>query len=227
VEAEGGKVLIDSGTGALGRLAQAGVSHLQLEGVVYTHLHPDHTAELVPLLFANNYAPRPRMAPFTLKGGPGFRAFFEALLGVYEPWLAPKHYALAVDELGDGARFRLGGVDFLAKPVQHSPSSLAFRLATGGRTLVVSGDTDFCQEVIELARGADLLVLECAFPDAQRVEGHLTPSLAGRIAEAAGCRRLLLTHFYAVCEHYDIMSECKDDFSGEVILAEDLLEVVV
>jgi ribonuclease BN (tRNA processing enzyme) len=86
-------------------------------------------------------------------------------------------------------------------PVAHRPESLAYRIIDrNGKALVYSGDTDVCDGLTAIAADADLMICESAFPDDQKVDGHLTPSLAGRVAQAAAVKRLVLTHFYPVCE---------------------------
>jgi ribonuclease BN (tRNA processing enzyme) len=74
---------------------------------------------------------------------------------------------------------------------------------------------------------ADLLICESALPDAMRVEGHLTPSLAGRIATEARVKRLLLTHFYPECDTIDVEAECRKTYNGPLLLASDLMIVDV
>ena len=76
---------------------------------------------------------------------------------------------------------------------------------------------------MELARGSHLFVCDCAFPDEHREPGHLTPGLAGKAAEAAGAKKLCLTHFYPQCEGHDLAAEARATFSGEIVLAEDLM----
>ena len=93
--------------------------------------------------------------------------------------------------------------------------------------MAISGDTDYCQTIIDLAFDVDLLVLECSFPDGKKVEGHLTPSLAGRIAAESHCKRLLLTHLYPVCDQFDIVGQCKKIFQGHVIMGEDLMRIKI
>lgn len=110
-------------------------------------------------------------------------------------------------------------------PVVHNPESLAFRVEYQGKSLVYSGDTDFSPALIELAREADLLVLECSAPEGAKVSGHLTPSLAGQIAGQARVKRLLLTHFYPPCDEADLISPCASYFAGEIILARDFLTI--
>ena len=110
----------------------------------------------------------------------------------------------------------------------HSPESIAYRIEfEDGTSVVVSGDTDDNPKLVELASKSDLLVLECSFPDGKKVEGHLTPSLAGKIATESCCRRLLLTHLYPVCDPFDIKEQCRRTFQGEIILAADLTRIVI
>jgi len=59
------------------------------------------------------------------------------------------------------------------------------------------------------------------------VEGHLTPSLAGRMAHLAGVKRLVLTHFYPECLKTDIAAQCRRTWHGELTLAEDLLQIQI
>mgnify|MGYP002063773843 CR=1 FL=1 len=81
--------------------------------------------------------------------------------------------------------------------------------------------------LMALAREADLLICEAARPDEDPVRGHLTPSLAGRMATEAGVRRLMLTHFYPDCENVDLVAQCRRTYAGPVLLARDLMTLKV
>jgi len=123
---------------------------------------------------------------------------------------------------------RLAGVTIDTAPMDHSPQSVAFRLTgPGGRSLVYSGDTDYSEQLVDLAQQADLLICESAFPEGLKVRGHLTPALAGEIAARAGVHRLMLTHFYPVCDQTDIEAECRRTYNGPLILARDLMRITV
>jgi ribonuclease BN (tRNA processing enzyme) len=93
--------------------------------------------------------------------------------------------------------------------------------------VVYTGDTDYCESIIDLAKDADLLICECALPDKLRAPGHLTPSLAGKLATKASVGNLVLTHFYPECEKADIAAECRKSYDGQLILAEDLMELEI
>jgi ribonuclease BN (tRNA processing enzyme) len=75
---------------------------------------------------------------------------------------------------------------------------------------------------VDLARGADVFVCEAATPDGQKLDGHLTPALAAGYAARAGCRQLVLTHFYPPCEGVDLKAQAAARFAGDIVLARDL-----
>lgn len=227
VEVAGQSLLFDGGAGTLPRLLGAGVAITELDRIFYTHLHPDHTGDLVPLLFALRNPAWERTKPLYLTGPRGFRAYYEGLIGVYGDWIAAKSYDLVVSEV---LKETSEGEGFRAIPweVAHIQHSLCYRIeSASGKSLVFSGDTTYCDAIIDAARGADLLVLECSAPDEQPMKNHLTPTEAGQIAALAGCRRLVLTHFYPICEEYDIVTPCRKVFGGELILAEDMMRLTV
>jgi ribonuclease BN (tRNA processing enzyme) len=96
---------------------------------------------------------------------------------------------------------------------------------SSGKSFVYSGDTGPCSEIVDLARGTDLLILECSFPDGDDLEGHLTPSQAGQIARSAGVNKLLLVHFYPEVLATDVAKQCRRTYAGELILGRDLLHL--
>jgi ribonuclease BN (tRNA processing enzyme) len=231
VETDGRRWLIDSGAGTLRRLLEAGTTIADLSYLLYSHLHPDHTSDLVPLLFATKYPDGiTRREALTIVAGQGFADFLQRLRNVYGHWIDIGSDMLRIIEMSTagGDHARLAGVDLHTAPVDHSPQSIAFRITgPGGRRLVYSGDTDYSDSLVELARGADLLICESAFPEAQKVRGHLTPAMAGDIAARAGVRRLMLTHFYPACDQADIEGECRRTYSGPLVLARDLMRIAL
>jgi len=231
VETGGRKWLIDSGAGTLRRMLEAGTTIFELSHLLYSHLHPDHTADLVPLLFATKYPDGiSRTKPLTIVAGRGFADFFGRLKQVYGNWIDIGDNLLRIVEMEVRGRdrVRLAGVTIDTAPMDHSPQSVAFRL-TGpdGRSLVYSGDTDYSEQLVDLAQQADLLICESAFPESRKVPGHLTPVLAGEIAARAGVHRLMLTHFYPVCDQTDIEAECRRTYNGPLILARDLMRIAL
>lgn len=218
-------LLIDSGPGTVRRLSELGLTLHDIDALCYTHFHPDHIADLVHFFFASKNPQDPRKKPLTLLGGPGIQSFYEKLLDVYEGVFRPV-FPLSIFELADSqhddAHYRL-----FTLPLLHTPHSIGYRFEAEGKTVVFSGDTDVCENLVTLAREADLFIVECSFPDSLKVQGHLVPSECGQLAERAKAKKLLLSHFYPPCETADLVGACRPFYSGEILLASDSLKLKV
>jgi ribonuclease BN (tRNA processing enzyme) len=227
----GSNLMIDLGPGTLRQLAKISVTVTEINYILLTHLHPDHSSELAPFLFANKYPPYlTKRTPFHLLAGTDFEGFHRNLKnlyghlielpeGLFRPILLPQ------DRPREKTfpRFKVE-----SRPMAHTSSSIGYRITLPDRkTLVFSGDSDYSESLVQLARKADLLVLECSFPEGKKVEGHLTPSLAGRVAREAGVNQLALTHFYPECQGEDLIGPCSREYGGTINLAEDFLTILL
>ncbi len=218
-------MLVDPSAGSLQRMVDAGIPLERVTHVVFSHYHPDHTGELAPLLFALKN-PRYRERPRHLKlvGPRGLRKLLRDLCGVYGAAIEPgeRVEVLELGDLPEGGFIPVGPLEVTAHPVVHDDASVAYRFATRGNgVFAYSGDTDRCEGVVDAARNADVLLIECAFPEGQKHPGHLVPSEVGRIAAAAGARKVVLLHLYPECHGHDLIAPCSQLFSGEVLVAED------
>ncbi|MCP4714191.1 MAG: ribonuclease Z [Deltaproteobacteria bacterium] len=221
-------MLCDTGPGTLQQLLRAGTSSNDIDLIFYSHLHIDHTADLVPLLFAGNYAQGSlRTQNLTIMGTADLKHLYTQLTDIYGTWVIPKTYKLEWIECTE-APVGYRDLNLQTAPLDHTDTSRGLRIEdTEGRSIVYSGDTGYCNEIIALGRSADVLILECSFPDEMQCPGHLTPSLAGQIAAETGCSRLVLTHLYPPCDRIDIAAAAAASFSGEIIVAEDLMKIAV
>jgi ribonuclease BN (tRNA processing enzyme) len=225
VEHDQHKVMVDCGPGTLRRLIQASVTPAQLDAVLLTHYHTDHCADVAALLFALRSPHLSNRPPLTIYGAPGLERLLEKLTEAW-PWLSPKDYELRLCEVTPGT-FDAHGFEVTAIPIRHTAQSLGYRLRAGSGLVALSGDADTCDELVDLARDADVFVCDSAAPDDLKIEGHLTPGLAGGYAERAGARELVLTHFYPECDGHDLVAEARAKFGGKITLAEDLLRIPV
>ena len=223
------KLLFDSGPGTMRRLLRANTTIFDVDYIFYSHFHPDHTAELVPFLFATKYPDMgQRQRVLTIVAGEGFEDFFAGLNTVYGKWIELDPGLVNIIQMNNRSADLLQLKDFTVQsaPVEHNPESIAYRITgPGGHAVVYSGDTDYSENLIALSKDADLLICESALPDDYRVKGHLTPSLAGDIATRAGVKKLVLTHFYPECDQTDIEQECRKTYDGPLVLAEDLMRI--
>lgn len=225
VEAGELRLLVDCGSGAINQLLRAGGDHLGLHGILFTHTHMDHVGDLMPWLHAL-VIQRERLGGETraLFGPPGFERWFDQV--VRHGVRLPDNFPILVAHAEGG--FHLRGVKVGVLSTNHSQrmASVAYRLEWGGRAVGFSGDCDYHPELGRFFRGVDLLFLECAYPDAHKLTGHLTGSECGRVAREAGAGRVVLHHLYPVPpEEEDRLEACRGLYGGPVALAGDLMAI--
>lgn len=222
----GRQVLIDCGHGATINMIRANVNPADVGLVLLTHLHHDHISDLPfflleswilnrvgsPLIFGPEGTAR--FIKCTLEGGafdvdirarskyPARQANMEAIRPI-------------VHEYKEGVIHQDSDLKVTALEVDHIPQDIArcygFRLEAEGKIVAFSGDTQPCDNIQELARDADLLIHECTFPEEMirhrlasgvGTAAHTSPSALGQIAQRAGVKALVATHF----GHFDSLS---------------------
>ena len=224
------KLVFDGGSGTIGRLVAAGVEPTELDFFYYTHLHTDHTADLIPLLQAFDLARRERDLHLTAPYD--FWPFLDGQLTL-QPWARPVRYEIVrhpaeTSPYSPTSSPETGsGWTVSTARTHHSLHSLGYRLESEGKVMVYSGDAKDCAELVELGQGADVLILECSYPDQLAHSDHLCPAQAGQIATRAGAKHLVLTHLYPVCNASEIEAQARQVFAGRLTVAHDGLVLTV
>jgi ribonuclease BN (tRNA processing enzyme) len=125
-------------------------------------------------------------------------------------------------EYDPAAGLNIGPIDVDFGRTQHYLPTWGARLTAGGAVLVYSADSGPTPALVELAREADLFLCEATLltrDEEEAVPGHLTAAEAGTIAQAAGARRLLLTHLWPELGLPALLAAARTTFSGPVGLA--------
>jgi len=247
--------VVDCGGGVSRQLVFAGVPLRDIRYIFITHHHSDHNLEYGNLIYnawasgfkgkIDTYGPPP-LEKMT-------KLFFE--LNAYDihiripdegrPPLVPMVQAHEI--YGEGLVMQDENVKVTATLVNHPPvvPSFAYRFDTPDRSIVFSGDTTPCDNLVRLARGADMLVhevlhkpsltrLHARIPNADRLVEHIvgchtTHIDVGKVAKEAGVKTLVLTHFVpsddpSVTDEMWIEGP-KQNFNGRVIVGRDLMEI--
>lgn len=216
---EGRHYLLDIGHGTTRQLVRANVDPTEVNRVLISHLHFDHIADTAYFVISTWMGNR-SVAP-EIHGPPGTKRFVEHLLegGAFQADIrARAQYRQRADsmvmvrpvvhEFAPGVVLDDGTVKVYADYVDHIPSDVlhcfGFRIEAAGKVIAFSGDTKPCESMVRLARGADLLIHECTFPE-EALEfrrrtnigtyAHTSPTELGRLATRAGVKRLVATHF--------------------------------
>jgi ribonuclease BN (tRNA processing enzyme) len=216
------RLVLDLGSGALGPL-QRNVPLDRLDAVVLSHLHPDHVSDVSGLYVARRYAPGGPVPGLLPVYGPAGTA--ERIRQSYGGDPAGLAETFDVRELSDGRPMTVGPLTLTPYRVEHPVEAYGIRVeAQAGRrteVLAYTGDTDTCEGLLPLAKGADLLLAEASFQEGRdETRGvHLTGRRAGLAAADAGCRRLLLTHVPVWTDPQVVLAEARSAFPGAVDLA--------
>ncbi|MGZ4593588.1 MAG: MBL fold metallo-hydrolase [Actinomycetes bacterium] len=218
VEADGCRVLVDLGNGALGAAARH-VSIYDVQAVLISHLHPDHFFDLCSLYVARRYHPDGRLDRIPVYGPKGIADRLALAYGL-DP--APgMQEEFDFHEWEDGAAYDVGPLRVTVARVVHPIEAFAMRVEHGGRSLTYSGDTGVSDALVELALETDLLLCEAGFHEGRdNPPGlHLTGREAAEHATRAAARRLVLTHIPPWNDPMRAVAEAGPAFGGSIEVA--------
>ena len=215
VEHDGFRLVLDLGYATVPRL----LSHLdagQVDAVVISHGHPDHCADLNPLLRARALRDDPP-APLPVYAPAGA---LDAVLALDRKEMLGSSYLL--HDVVPGTSLSIGPFEVDTRLLPHWLPNLGVRLTAAGRSLAYTGDSGPSDEVVTLARNADLLLAEATHlePVAPDIRPYMSsPAVAGRQAEAAGAGRVLLTHLWPGTDRTLALAEAGAQYSGDLGVA--------
>ena len=259
VEAGSQRLLFDAGRGVTIRLNQLGIPMREVTAVFITHFHSDHLVGLADLWLIGWLPPNygRRQTPLRIWGPLGLSKITAGMEEAYSPDIAirvkdealPRSAAkFDVNEYTEGGViYEHEGVAVTSFEVNHGElikPAYGYRVDYAGRSVVISGDTRFDQNVIKAAKGADLLVHEVvAIPEAlfainpamKRVEAHhTTAEEVGTVMSEAKPRLGVLTHYVLTsgpgippATKEEVLDRVKTRYSGPVVAGHDLMAIEV
>ena len=253
VQVGGKTLLIDCGRGTTQRLMQSGLRLGQVDALFLTHLHSDHIVGIPDLWLTGwletNYAQR--KGPFVVFGPAGTQGMMDGLLKAYD-WdikariadqdLKPANIRAEVSEFKPGVIYEQGGVKVTAIEVDHGEllkPAFGFRVDYAGRSVTISGDTRFSENLIDKAMGTDLLIHQVAAvreallasPVFKVILSHHTrPEEAGTVFTRVKPKLAVYYHFVllgtpaipAVTEK-DVIDMTRKTYGGPLLIGEDLM----
>lgn len=231
VEADGMRLLVDCGNGVFGKLREQ-IDYVDLDAAVISHLHADHWLDLIPYSYALTYAPKQQPVPVHTWPGtdtparprliapPGSIETFRRVVGAWGNEDLIEN-AFEIEQYKAEDTVEVGPIKVSFHPVPHFIDTFAISLESDGSRVVFGADSRPGEELIEIARGADLLVVEATLPRPERtgVRGHMTPEEAGAHAKEAGVKRVVITHISDELGDEWAREEAERGFGGPVEVA--------
>jgi len=223
LENEHSFALIDIGYGIIRQLIAIDFNILKIGTIFISHFHLDHCSDLLPFLQRRYLLDNFSNENFVVFGPVGLRSWFGGQSTLQGKWLTEHQPKLI--EFQDEAIF-WNNLEIKVMLNKHMDNSLSYRI-NGRKSLFYSSDTGFNEDLIPFAKNSDVAIMECSFPDEKEVDGHLTPSSVGYIAEKSNIKKLIISHIYPENDTDDLKDRVGKYFSGEIIIANDFLEIDV
>lgn len=221
LEHEGYRVLVDCGSGVIMSYLDrcGGVDAPPIDAIVISHVHMDHVADLVPLVYGIAYGPLSAWTP-TLFLPPGAR---ERLQRMVSMWDGPSDFfesSCDVQQYQPGRPFSCGPFRISSCHVPHFVDSYALRCEAAGVVIGYSADLGPSDAVAEFFRDVDLLVCEATLDDdhdeSAAMRGHLSGGEAGDLAQRAKVGQLALTHIPDSNDPDRIVRAAQERYAGLV-----------
>jgi ribonuclease BN (tRNA processing enzyme) len=222
---EGAHVWLDAGTGTFARL-QEHIDVEDLAAIVISHGHPDHFVDVIPCFYARHYGKlgAPNLPFYSPEG------FVElARLLVSEGPRDVMAEAYDFRTVGHGDTFEVGPLSFSVFEMTHvGVHAMGYRIEADGVVLAYTGDSGPCNALVDMARGADVLLAEATYQNHQTLlPFHMSAAQAAEHASAAGVSRLVLTHLTPGLDPEVSRAEAAAVFDGEVDVAESRMQIKV
>jgi ribonuclease BN (tRNA processing enzyme) len=225
-------LVLDLGSGAFGNLRRH-VDYDRVDGIVITHMHADHFMDVIPLRYALCYGTFRRKRKLPLYLPPGGERMLHQLVGAFADEGGGDFLTEVFDvqTYDPAATLTIGGAQLRFALTAHYIPAFAIRYERRGHVLTYSADTAPEDRIVELARGSDLFICESTLlaDDIERgMRGHSSAREAGAMAQAAGVRRLVLTHYAECATARDLDEGARLSFGGEILVADDhqVLDIV-
>ncbi len=208
------RILLECGAGTLSRLLQ--VAPLKrIDAIVLSHLHYDHCSDLSVLRYA--------LEQLAARDGIRLPVPVYAPTAPQEAHRLLEHPVFAPHALRQGRRVQIGSLELTFSEMAHPVPAYGMMLAGGdGSRLFYTGDTGYFDALPGLCRGADALLADACFLDADDQGGtpaHMTARQVGRLAKQAGITRIFLTHLWGGADT-ETAVEKEVDMPGAIVVQE-------
>lgn len=223
-------IIFDFGTGALAKLRET-MDYTDIDAVVISHMHADHFIDLVPLRYGLKYGPLVRSERMPVWLPPGGEAMLRALCSTFAPE-GPNDFldeVYDIREYDPAQQLEIGDLTLRFARTIHYIECYAIRAESQGASVCYSADTAPSEDVVALAKGCSLFLCEAALGLSREdgVRGHVSAVEAGEMAQRAGARRLLLTHYGTDYAPGELEDAAETIFTGPCAVADDGTELAI
>lgn len=209
------RFLLDCGPSVLPAMKRAGLAPADIDIILISHLHGDHTGG-IPFILLESQLKNLRARPLTIAGPQGISRHVVALMDALFPGFSPEaiSYPLEFKEFMPGVPLALESLTLTALPAVHSPASNphSLRIETLSKIIAYSGDTEWNDSLASLCKGSHLFICECFRYDTP-ASGHIDYPTLMRNVEHLDTARIVLVHMgeSMIANMADVRLSCASD----------------
>ncbi|MGI9482109.1 MAG: MBL fold metallo-hydrolase [Hyphomicrobiales bacterium] len=258
VRVAGKNFLVDAGRGATQMLWRKKIPFGKLDSLILTHLHSDHVVG-IPDLWLTGWLRGPygrRDVPFPVMGPKGTANLMNYLQKAYawdvdtrvvDQKMSREAAGVSVKEIGPGVVYDADGLKITAFETDHGKlikPTLGYRFDYDGRSVVVSGDTKYSENLINHSKGVDVLVHSIGAAKKELLEAapiwklildhHIEPEDAGKVFTATAPRLAVYTHVVSLTNGKikpvgakEILDRTRTTYKGPLVMGKDLMSIIV
>jgi len=246
------KLLVDCGSGITQRLHELKISLVDIDALLFTHLHSDHAVDLYQLIISSWHSYR--IKPWKIYGPKGTKKFVKKIMDawaderksriLYEARASAKAFDIEIIEFKSIGNLKIKDIKIKYFEVDHKPVKFAYGFCFNNKSkkLTISGDTRPCENLMKYAQKSDVLLHE-VFIEGEILEinkmrtkktlhnvksYHTTSSQVGKVAFIVRAKKLVLTHFVPTrFNKNNLKKVVKKDFGKDPIVGEDLMTIKI
>jgi ribonuclease BN (tRNA processing enzyme) len=228
------KLLFDIGPGTLSKMQNLRINTQKFPDFLFiTHFHIDHCLDYIPLVKSRCFHPKISNLAIGKKlnvfGPPGLKQWNKDIFQKVIKWnymSSELNYrkVTSLSEVKNGNVLTKKNWKITCCPIDHD-NGIAYRLDSKGKSFVYSGDMGYDENLCELGKNADLVAIECSFPNKKSLTGkHLEPELIGNLAKIGNFKTIILTHLYPIVngKEKSIIKKIQNIADCKVLIANDM-----
>lgn len=229
--------VFDCGFGSLVEMAKKGIDFMKIKAIFISHTHTDHVSDLLPIVHAmavkSDFEPKKaRKEPLEFFGPKDLPKLYKVLRKFQFPDKL-ENFKIKVEGFA-GKKKTYKNVEVESMVVDHSvgwiSQALAYKISSGKKTIVYSGDIDWTENIdkfIEFAKDADVLIIDGGKPIGKKGGCHLEPFQVSQIALKANVKTLVISHQNEINSPSEVHDAVAEFYKGDILIAKDGMELEV
>lgn len=223
IQSNSANIWVDMGPGTLSNIQKV-IKLTELDALLISHMHPDHYLDIYGLRYFLEYDQKSalRLKIF------GPRGLKDKIISIQPESLSTFESLFDFKEINSGENFEIGDILVSSFKAVHPLDTLMYSFMADDKKIFYTADTGMFENLINFMRDSDLLLCEATYLRKEAPSNvHLRTTEIAEMANTAGIKKVILSHFWPGTDRIKSKSEVKEFYNGSVIVAEENMRIEV